>query len=164
MKFVNKYENYKQREGTINEEISLCKKDEAQEVDIYKCLEKYGMGQLINQTMAMQPIYIDNTNMPKTLQESVQMQKDFDEYFKNLPARVRKVFDDNKDVFYQKYMRGDYTDYLTTGVMTQDMVNSLKIDKEDFLNNEQNVSEVAKRTDINDTNTTDSLKDNTGPV
>ncbi len=132
MELVNKYENYKQRKGTENVGISKCHKEDAEEVNIYNCIEKYGMGQILNQTMAQQPLYLDNTNTPKTIQEAVEMQKQCEEYFLQLPARVRKVFDDNKDIFYQKYIKGEYADFLTTGVVTEDMINELQINKGDF--------------------------------
>lgn len=150
MELVNKYENYKQRKGTKNVGISKCCKEDAEEVNIYKCIEKYGMGQILNQTMAQHPLYLDNTNTPKTIQEAVEMQKQCEEYFLQLPARVRKVFDDNKDVFYQKYIKGEYADFLTTGVVTEDMINELTINKGDFENeNAQMDKNSANNLDIN---------------
>ena len=155
MDLVNKYENYKQRKGTENIGISKCCKEDAEEVNIYKCIEKYGMGQILNQTMAQQPLYLDNTNTPKTIQEAVEMQKQCEEYFLQLPARVRKVFDDNKDIFYQKYIKGEYADFLTTGVVTEDMINELQINKGDF---EHENTEMAKDSTIDINVNTDSAQ------
>lgn len=135
IKLINKYENYTTKLGTKqNNTISKCCKEDAEDTDIYKCIEKYGMGQIVKQTQAMEPMYLDMTEMPKTIAESVALQNKCEEYFNNLPARVRKVFEDNKDVFYQKYIKGDYADFITTGVLTNEMVSELKIDSSSILN------------------------------
>lgn len=121
--FVNKYENYKERKGTVNKQESVCDKSKAVDVDIYACIEKYGITSLARQTQANEYLYEDITNKPKDLHEALEMRKRLNEYFENQPARVRKQFGDNADIFIEKFQRGDFNDMIKTGVLSNELAN-----------------------------------------
>ena len=145
VKFTNKYETYKRKEGIYGEGISMTDKSQAEEADIYKCIEKYGIATMMRQSMAQEPIYLDNTKK-MTLQEAVNMRKYMDEYFEQLPARCRKVFGDDPETFYQKYKSGDFNDFLNTGVMTEEQINAVRLAGGE---NEINFEEMATANNIN---------------
>ena len=150
IKLKTKYDEYKQRIGTKNQGISKCNKEDAEDTNIYKCIEKYGMGMILQQTQAMEPMYLDMTTMPKTIAEAVEMQNQCEEYFNSMPARARKVFNDNKDVFYQKYIKGEFADFITTGALTDEMVSALKIDSSAIFNTD--LSNTQMKGDIKNEN------------
>lgn len=138
MKYIlkKKFENYQPKQGTIHEGVSKCQKSDAEETNIYKCIEKYGMGQILQQTQASQPMYLDNRLTPKTLDETLKLQEECYKYFEQMPARARKVFEDNKEIFYQKYIRGEFADFLTTGALDEEMISQLKIEHAQFINSD----------------------------
>lgn len=124
-KIRNKFEDYKATKGKVFTKPSLTDESQAAEADIYHCLEKYGMQTLINQTMAKEPLYLDLTNKPKDLAEAVRLRNEMDEYFKELPAKARKVFGDSTEVFYQKYKNGEFNQFAQTGVFTNEQIEAL---------------------------------------
>lgn len=150
VKLVNKYEQYKQHEGTYQKGESKTDKSQAQDTEIYNCIEKYGIQSLMRQSQAKEPMYLDNTqNM--TLDEAVRTRYQMDEYFKQMPARARKVFGDNPDVFYEKYKRGEYDNFLETGALTQEQVYELSGYTEREITNEERLEENPTSDDTNNT-------------
>lgn len=126
VKLVNKYDTYIQKEGIYGIGESMTDKSQAEESDIYKCIEKYGIATMMRQSMAKEPLYLDNTTK-MDLADAVRMRETMDEYFAQLPARVRKTFGDNSEIFYQKYKAGDFNDFLNTGVLTEEQINCIRI-------------------------------------
>ncbi len=161
-KLKTKYDEYKTRLGTKNVGESKCCKEDAEDTDIYKCIEKYGMGQIVKQTQAMEPMYLDMTAMPKTIDEAVALQNECEEYFNSMPARARKIFNDNKDIFYQKYIKGDFADFITTGALTEDMVSELKIDSPAIFNPDLEGGQINDNTEMDQNTTSNSNIDTTG--
>lgn len=151
-KLVNKYDMYKRREGTYNEGDSMTDKTQAEDTEIYKCIEKYGITSLMRQTMAQEPLYLDNRNRDMSLLDAVNIRKEMDEYFEQMPARARKVFGDNPEIFYQKYKSGDFNDMLQVGALTNEQVYIMEEQ-----NNEKMVENNISNTEIN---TNDSKLDN----
>lgn len=125
VKFKNKFEEYKEKKGTVQKGESMTDQSQAEDCDIYACLKKYGITTLVNQTQAKEFMYLDNTNRNMTLDEAVRVKKQMEEYFKQQPARVRKVFGDNVDMFIEKYKAGQFDDFLSTGVLNEEMVKAL---------------------------------------
>lgn len=154
-KLKNKFNEYKTREGTKALGESMTDQSQREECDIYTCLKKYGISTLVNKTKATEFLYLDNTNRNMTLDEAVRVRKDMEEYFKQQPARVRKVFGDNVDMFIEKYKQGEFTDFLTTGVLNDELVEQLK--------GEQN-EELAKNPISNESIPTDINQGNFGTV
>lgn len=162
-KLVKKFENYKEREGTKNVGESLTDQSQTEECDIYACLKKYGITTLVNKTKAEEFMYLDNTNRNLSLDEAVRMRKSMEEYFYQQPARVRKVFGDSVDMFIEKYKNNEFGDFLTTGVLNEQMVAELtkgdeNVKMEQNLHNTQGIP-----TDINKGNT-GTLEGNNGSV
>lgn len=124
-KLVKKFDTYKEKEGTIQQGESKTNQAEREESDIYTCLKKYGVQSLVNKTQATEFLYLDNTNRNMTLDEAIRMRNDMNEYFKQQPARVRKVFGDNVDVFIEKYKTGKFDDFVSTGILNDEMVKEL---------------------------------------
>lgn len=125
VKIKNKYEEYKTREGTLAKGESMTDQSQREETDIYTCLNKYGMSALVNKTIAKEYLYLDNTNKNLTLDEAVRIRKEMTDYFEQLPARVRKTFGDKADIFIEKYKQGEFTDFIATGVLSEEMVQEL---------------------------------------
>lgn len=125
-KLKKKFDEMKTRKGTVAKGDSLTDVSQQEECDIYACLKKYGITTLVNKTMAEDYLYTDNTNRFMTLDDAVRARKEMEDYFKQQPARVRKVFGDNPDVFIEKYNAGQFDDFLKTGVLSQEMVKELK--------------------------------------
>lgn len=139
VKLKNKFTECKTREGTIQKGESMTDQSQAEECDIYQCLKKYGISTLVNKTQATDFMYLDNTNRDMTLDEAVRMRKEMEEYFKQQPARVRKVFGDNVDMFIEKYKNNEFEDFINTGIMSQEMVTAITGEKEN-VKVEENVS------------------------
>lgn len=125
IKLKNKYAEYKEREGTKTVGDSMTNQSQQEECDIYSCLKKYGITTLVNKTQAQEFMYLDNTNRNLTLDEAVRQRNQMNEYFKQQPARVRKVFGDNVDKFIEKYKAGQFDEMLETGILSEDMVRQL---------------------------------------
>ena len=126
-KLKKKFEQYDTtlRQGTVQKGESMTDQSQREETDIYACLSKYGASALVNKTQAQEFLYLDNTNRDMTLDEAVRMRKEMSDYFDQLPARVRKTFGDKADIFIEKYKKGEFTDFLATGVLSEDMVQAL---------------------------------------
>lgn len=121
-KLKNKYEEYREKEGHTQIGESLTNQSQAEDADINKCIEKYGIQSLIAQTMASEPLYLDNTNRNMTLDEAVRQRQQMDEYFAKLPAKARKQFGDSSEIFYQKYKTGEFDDMLTYGILSKEQI------------------------------------------
>ncbi len=150
-KLKNKFNEYKTREGTKALGESMTDQSQREECDIYTCLKKYGISTLVNKTQATEFLYLDNTNRNMTLDEAVRVRKDMEEYFKQQPARVRKVFGDNVDMFIEKYKAGEFNEFLETGVLNEELVNQLKGDNNEQME-ENPISTESIPTDINQRN------------
>lgn len=125
-----KYENYKRHKGTYDFGESRTNQASAEEVDIYKCIEKYGASQLINKTMAQEFLYLDNTNRNLTLDEAIRQRQQLTDYFLNqMPARARKIFGDSPEQFIEKYKAGEMDNFLKTGALSNEQI--LKIEEEE---------------------------------
>lgn len=92
VKNITKYDTYEAKEGIGNTGESMCNKSQAEDVDIYKCIEKYGVEPLMRQSMAKEQLYLDNTLRFNNLQDAINAKNQMEEYYNQLPARVRKVF------------------------------------------------------------------------
>lgn len=151
-KLKNKFNEYKTREGTKALGESMTDQSQREECDIYTCLKKYGISTLVNKTKATEFLYLDNTNRNMSLDEAVRMRRDMEDYFKQQPARVRKQFNDNVDMFIEKYKKGDFTDFIATGVLNEELVEQMKgIFKNEELE-ENTISTESVPTDINQGN------------
>ena len=155
IKIKNKFEEMKPRKGTVQKGESMTDQSQAADADIYECLKKYGISTLVNKTQATEFLYLDNTNRNMTLDEAVRMRKDMEEYFKQQPARVRKTFGDSVDMFIEKYKNHEFDEFLSTGVLNDELVAKLT-EKETTTNEklEENTTSVESvPTDINKGNT-----------
>lgn len=124
-KLKNKFAEMKEKEGHIQIGESMTDQSQAEDTDIYKCIEKYGIQSLIRQTEAKEFLYLDNTNRNLTLDEALRQKEQMNEYFKNLPARVRKQFGDDIEIFYQKYNRGEFDEMLNHGILSKEQVQAI---------------------------------------
>lgn len=121
-KFKTKYDTYREKKGTIQTGESVADASQQQDADIYANIEKYGIQALIRKSMAEEPLYLDNTNRNMGLAEAVRQREQMEEYFAQMPAKARKVFGDNPDVFIEKYKQGEFNQFLQTGVFTKEQV------------------------------------------
>ncbi len=151
-KLVNKYEAYKPHEGTYNVGESLTDKSQAEDAEIYKCIEKYGITSLIRESQAKEPLYLDNTGT-MTLTEAVNFRKEMDNYFASMPARARKLFGDNPEIFYQKYQTGEFDTLFQAGALTKEQAELIKEQRNEQRLQENNYSD-------NTANSTDNTVDN----
>lgn len=124
-RFVNKYENYRMREGTQNikkDPSDEANQENAQFTSVKAMIEKYGMLPSTNRQTADEMLYLDNTYEDMTLNERLKFRDNIDTYFEQLPPQVRKKFADNKQKFYECIMTKQYDLLMETGVMNQEMV------------------------------------------
>lgn len=149
VKIKNVYNEMKPREGTKQIGESMTDQSQAEETDIYSCLKKYGITSLVNKTQAQEFLYLDNTNRNMTLDEAVRQRKELEEYFKQQPARVRKVFGDNVDMFIEKYNNHQFDEFLQTGILNEQMIKDLKGEQnveveKDIVSNESISTNISK--------------------
>lgn len=164
IKMKKKFDEMKQKQGTIQEGESMTDQSQAEDCDVYACLKKYGIQTLVNQTMAKEPLFLDNTYRNMTLDDAIRTRKEMEEYFKQQPARVRKVFGDNVDMFIEKYKRQEFGDFLSTGVLNEELVTQLKGREENNVKVEESLSgSQGISTDINKGNT-GAMEPNNGSI
>lgn len=99
--FVNKYENYTQKKGTMNikqTEEDCANQSHAEKCDIKTAILKYGMipPELIE---PKEKLYLTNIDEQLTLNERLQRDEYFTDYFYNMPAKIRKEYHDNPQEF-----------------------------------------------------------------
>lgn len=123
MKMVDKYSLYNQDE----ERISRLKKndlvtnqDRAAQTEVKQIVNTYGMDSLTTKWEAAEPFYCDMQEAV-TLENALKLKEEANEYFANMPARARKVFGDNPDIFYQKFMQGEFEDFIKTGALNEEL-------------------------------------------
>lgn len=122
-KLVDKYKYYNMKRRKPIQTESMTDKSKTDEVDIYKCIEKYGIQTMIRQTKAKENIlnYCDATPMMMTLDEKIEYRNQIDEYFKELPAIIRKKYGDNSTEFYNKFKNGDFKEMIEADIITEDI-------------------------------------------
>lgn len=135
------------KKGTVISEKSKTDLTQQQDSDIYAMFEKYGVNGVIPQTKAGNYMFIDTINDPlmqkMTLQETLLMENEIEEYYASLPAKVRKVFGDNKREFLHRYKNKEFDNFLEYGILSQEQVNILTQDtsnnKKEELNEQEKV-------------------------
>lgn len=129
------------KKGTVITEKSKTDLTQQQDSDIYAMFEKYGVNGVIPQTKAGNYMFIDTINDPlmqkMTLQETLLMENEIEEYYASLPAKVRKVFGDNKREFLHKYKNKEFDNFLNYGILSQEQVNMLTEKEHTEVKNEQ---------------------------
>lgn len=135
MKFKTRFTTVGEKEGTKFTEPSLTDQSQSEDVDIYQCLKKYGITTLVNKTQATELLYGDYKDPNFTLDEAVRARNELEEYFVQQPARVRKMFGDNVDMFIEKYKMGQFNEMLEAGIVNEEIIKAyqekenIKIDK-----------------------------------
>lgn len=128
-----KSEIYKEKEGTYNymkDEGDKANQSRAEECDIRTMLIKYGCTPDQFRNMATEQLYLNNLGEELSLNEKLKQKEQADEYFETLPAKVRKQFNDNKELFYTGLIKGQYDKYLETGVIDAIQVEAYKKQEE----------------------------------
>ena len=142
--FKNVYEEMKEKEGTYNKMINendRANQERAEETEIKKIIEKYGVlpFELVNSVK--EPLYIDMRGDTLTLNEKLKQKREIDEYFENMPAIIRKSYKDDKELFYQKILSGEFNQLINDGILTEEHAKELKSqlnEKENKINQLQN--------------------------
>lgn len=135
MKFNTRFTTKGEKQGTNFTEPSLTDQSQAEDVDIYQCLKKYGITTLVNKTQATELLYGNYKDPNFTLDEAVRARNELEEYFIQQPARVRKMFGDNVDMFIEKYKMGQFDEMLEAGIVNEEIIKAyqekenIKIDK-----------------------------------
>lgn len=99
--FVNKFENYKEKKGTVNKmenEDDKANQSHAEKTDIKLAIRKYGMipPEMIEPN---EKLYLANIDENLTLNERMKRQEYMTEYFYKMPAKLRKEYHDNAQEF-----------------------------------------------------------------
>lgn len=129
--------------GKTFTEDSITDASQAIDVDIYACIEKYGIDSLRRKYEADTQMFLDvSKTFNLTVDEAVEQQNQMLEYFETMPARARKVFGDNPDIFVQKYRNGDFNDFIKTGALNEEQIK--------ILNDDINQTRIKKEEDIID--------------
>lgn len=112
-------EKCQEEKGTIIKGNSKTRADQAEDTDIYRVLEKYTNSGIVPKLKNVEPMYIDTTLIPNSLQETLQLRQNMEDYFKNMTAQSRKRFGDNFEEFYEDYKNGNWDRFKDTGVLTE---------------------------------------------
>lgn len=146
-KLKRRYDEYKQHEGTHTTQESKTDRSQQEEVDIYKVIEKYNATGIIPKTRNEEPMYLDHTGLTGlTLDEVMRQRQQMEEYFYNMPAKVRKIFGDNIDEFVGKYRNGDFNNFIETGALTEKQIDEIMKDERAKFN--QNINEAIKEQNL----------------
>lgn len=152
-KLLKKYDLYKEKEGTRHQMIDESDKANqarAEETDIRLMIQKYGIMPFEMMNQAKENLYLDMRGESMTINEKLKMKQQVDDYFNQLPANVRKNYADNKELFYEQIITGEFEQLIKDNVFTEQQANNyaqiqkeqlgLKIDKfkEEILNEYQN--------------------------
>lgn len=124
--FKRKSECYVETAGTINvmdKPDDKANQSRAEEVDIKKVIEKYGIMPIEMLNMAKQPLFIDNLGSELTYNERLKQIQEVEDYYDTqLPAKVRKAFRDSKDNFYNALITGNYEKFIDYKILEQDQI------------------------------------------
>lgn len=151
VKLKRKFECFKEKEGTTNKMIDdedKANQSRAEETDIKLMFEKYGIMTYAMLDKAKENLYLDMRGENLTLNERLKQKQEIDEYFETLPAKVRKNYKDNKQLFYEQIMSGDYSQLIEDNILTQEQAKNystiINKDKE-TINNLQNQINALKQ-------------------
>ena len=127
VKLKNKWECYKETEGTTNKMVDSADKanqERLEETDIKIMIEKYGIlpFELLNQ--AKENLYLDFRGENMTINERLKLKEQVDDYFEQLPANVRKNYDDDKQLFYEQIVTGEFEQLIKDNVFTQEQADN----------------------------------------
>lgn len=95
---------YKPTLGTINKMTDMSDKanqEQAEEVTLRTIIKKYGIIPRDLLEAVEEPLYLDMRGDSMTLNEKLKEKSKIDDYFRNLPAKVRKEFKDSTEFFYE---------------------------------------------------------------
>lgn len=124
--FKRKSECYRESAGTINvmeRPDDKANQSRAEEVDIKKVIEKYGIMPIEMLNIAKQPLFIDNLGSELPYNERLKQVQEIEDYYDTqLPAKVRKAFGDSKDNFYNALITGNYENFIDFKILEQDQI------------------------------------------
>lgn len=126
----NKYENYKPREGIINKKINEAdeaNQSRAEECDIKKIIEKYGIIPTELMKKANEPLYLDMRGSEMTLNERLQMHEQVANYFETLPAKIRNKYNGNPNMLYNAIISGEYGTMVEDNILTENHKEELEL-------------------------------------
>lgn len=131
-------------EPTNSTEQSKCDLSQQADTEIYSLIEKYGIKSIWNKDRPEQELFIDTTILPKnmTLAEAMQLKEEFTTYFKNAPAKFRKLYHDSPDEFYLAYKQGEYERLIYSGALTEEQI---AIQKQEILRENSSLKDMIKR-------------------
>lgn len=124
-----KSELYKKTNGTINRLADAGDKanqSRAEECDIKRIIEKFGILPIEMLNKAKEPLYLDTLDIPRDINARLQEKYRVEDYFESLPAAVRKEYNDSADVFYNKIQLGDYELAKKYNILENSHINSLE--------------------------------------
>lgn len=139
---------YIETPGTLNKMETLddrANQSRAEECDIKMIIEKYGTMPLEYLNAAREPLYLDNRGTELTLTERLKQKAEIEEYFKTLPASVRKEFNDNYDVLIETINDKEYNKLTEYGIFTNEMVENYQKQDNEMSNK---ISELQREIEI----------------
>lgn len=111
-------ENASKEKGTIIKGETRTRQDQAEDTEIYTVLEKYTNSGIVPKLKNAEPMYIDTTQIPQTLNERLELRGNLQEYYKNMTALSRKKWNDNFEEFVDDFMNGNFEKFIETGALT----------------------------------------------
>lgn len=128
--FKRKTDCYFVTNGTINRlerEDDKANQSRAEEVDIKKVIEKYGIMPIEMLNIAKTPLYIDNLGSELTYNERLKQIQEVEDYYDTqLPAKVRKAFGDSKDNFYNALITGNYEKFIDFKILEKEQIEEIE--------------------------------------
>lgn len=156
MQIIDKYKIYTNEysEPTENNEESATNKTRAQEIEIKNIVQMYGMESLIAKWQASEPFYTDMRDVVTT-QNALELRQAANEYFENLPARARKIFGDNPDIFYEKFRNGEFEGFIENGILTEELQDHygriIQQQRRNYGKVQENISNTGTNSEVNTT-------------
>lgn len=151
-KFKTFYDTIVEKEGTTFTDESLTNQDSEKEVNIHKVIERYGIKALMEKNKPEEEMYIDlNFYEEMDLNSILEYRKKTEEYYNQLPAKIRKEFGDDYNEFWQRYTDGKLDNFVEKGIISEESVAEInriqKAQKDKYiaeLTNQYKLQEIAK--------------------
>ena len=150
-KFTTKWE-HQQSTGTIqtmDHEADCADQTRADETEIKKMIEKYGILPLQSMLNAKEPIFL-NCFTGETTEETYNRIEDIkrtEEYFNNLPANVRKQYGDDYRNLWEDLQNNKFQKAQNLGIMENEQVESYLQTQLAQAKNNNKIEELQKQID-----------------
>lgn len=133
---------------TKNSEESLTNQSLEESLNIKTMLNKFGC---IPQQREIEPLYGIDLSETLDIQERYEMRARTKEYFETLPAKTRKEFNDNCDLFIENLKESTYDDFYKDKLYKLGIIKNVNDIKTERVKQNEETQRIRKD-DVKDTN------------